>query len=97
MSEYLDKLKKLSEKQYFYAEAPWLKAIEHIEQLEKENAELKSKVERLENCIHVLHHEEYSYSPDEVERYIKQIYTGQHDQYFEKKIRECLEEWRQGK
>ena len=50
----------------------------------------------LENCIHVLHHEEYSYSPDEVKRYIKQIYTGQHDQYFEIKIRECLEEWRQG-
>lgn len=64
--------------------------------LEKENAELRAKVERLENCIHVLHHEEYSYSPDEVERYIKQIYTGQHDQYFEAKIRECLEEWRQG-
>lgn len=39
MSEYLEKLKKLSESQYFYAEAPWLKAIEHIEQLEKELCE----------------------------------------------------------
>ena len=66
------------------------------DQLKSENAELKAKVERLENCIHALHHEEYSYSPDEVERYIKQIYTGQHDQYFEAKIRECLEEWGQG-
>ena len=49
MSKYLDRLKKFSKnKNLIYSDKPLFKAIAHVEQLEKENAELKEAI-----CIHV--------------------------------------------
>ena len=56
MSEYLDRIKKFSEnKKLIYAEKPWLKAIDHIEQLEAENAELREEKKKLcESMLNVI-------------------------------------------
>ena len=48
MSKYLDNLKKFSSnKKLIYSEDRWLKAINHIEAIEKENKRLKAELNKL--------------------------------------------------
>ena len=61
--------------------------------LRKENNELTKKVERLEKAIWEFQYSEYSHSPEEIQEYLDEIYTGKLDERFDKVIAECKKDW----
>lgn len=54
---------------------------------------LKMKVERLEKAIWEFQDSEYSHSPEEIQEYLDEIYTGKLDERFDKVIAECKKDW----
>jgi len=54
---------------------------------------LDKKVERLEKAIWEYEHEEHSNSPKAIQEYLESIYTGEHDERFDKIIEQCKKDW----
>jgi hypothetical protein len=59
--------------------------------LEKENTELKAKVERLETAVWATSHDEFSKSPEWIEDYFCRLYAGNMDAGNKATMERCKE------